>query len=622
MNKKSLSTFLFSALLALALLGGSATSVSAVAPRASQDITQQDTWLSDAGFQNSGKITTYITFNRPPDANLGEPFTFSGLIKDQYGRPVANKIITFNIGDEYLGQARSNETGLFERRFTKDLTAGSYKVKATSSETHSLYTSVGYATLKILPAEVRVQTIPAIAGIPFQLDGKQFVSGEDGFATVHIDKPGHYRLEVLADQYKNPDKHIEFARWLEEVYQPYKDISVPDDKVIQAGFNVYHKVGQTFFDLANKPIDPKRVEEFTIRSAQGDMFVLHDGEPRWIPASRVARRAFGLEETKLLYSVLTVKVDGSNVVNQNQQKFYTYPVENWPISLLLYSLRVSAQDGLLGTPVGKSVNVQYPDGHVFNFPLEKDGTIAILSLARGNYTIELVGTNGLSNRIPVALSRNQDVSTRVITYLDLGIAGFTGLFLAIGLFLYGRRSMFFKKKQPVDVNIETEPDLLPEGLDVTQPSQNKGFGNNDSLPESLETTQPTRIHDYRHIQYDTLKYMNDEAFHATTGIERHTFDKMAQLLEKEMAPNSKRGKLSSEDQILLSLAYLRDQRTDYEIAAVYGITEGTVNRIVNRVKSVLMNSSELELAEKNVFQADNPYKRLIAVEASEPFHAK
>ena len=418
MRKTSFSELLVSGLLTLTLLFGFATDVFAAT-----------------------KLGTVITFTQLGNVELGEHFTLAGTINDQNGKPVANKSIQFALDGDYLGQARSNEKGLFERKFNNLLNAGSYELTATSNATHLLEEALITTSLRILPAEVHIQTIPSIPDVPFRMAGKRFVSDENGLATIMINAPGEYRLEVLVNQYRNESKKIEFARWLQESYDPYRYVKVPSDKVIQVGFDVFHPVGQSFVDLDGVPVDPERIFEFTIRSAQGDMFVLHDGQQRWIPASRVARRVTGLEETKLLYSVLSVTVDGSNVVNQSQQRFYTYPHEDWPISLLLYSLHFSAKDGMFGFPVGKSVNIEFPDGRIENYPLDKDGVVEIRSLARGTYYTEVVGAFGLSNRTPVALSRNQEVNTKIISFLDIGIVGLAGIVIVLGLLFYGRPSL-------------------------------------------------------------------------------------------------------------------------------------------------------------------------------------
>jgi hypothetical protein len=571
MTKRSFSTLLFSGFLALILLGGFVTPASATTPIDSRQMTSRDLGLSHRQNRHWGKLHTYITLNEPVNTNLSEPFTLSGIIKDQYGRPVADKSVLFTIDGEYLGQARSDKNGLFERKFTKVLNAGTYKLIATSKATHVMELSTASTTLTILPAEVRIQTVPAISGIPFQMNGTRFVSNKNGFANIKIDKPGQYHLEVLVDQYNNPSKRIEFARWLEESYQPSRDIQVPTDKVIQAGFNVYHLVGQSFLDLDGNPVDPKRVAEFTIRSAQGDMFVLHDGQPRWIPASRIARRSTGLEETQLLYSVLSVTVDGSNVVNQSQQRFYTYPVENWPISLLLYSLRINARDGLFDSPAGKSVNVEFPNGQVVNYPLDQTGTVEIHSLARGIYYTELVGTYGLSNRTPVALSRNQDVNTKVITYLDLTAVGVLGAFIALGLLLYGRPSLLRKNNRQAAK--EKEWALVPQVL-----SENAN-----------------QLYDYRHMRYETVKLLEDEDFKKTIGVDRDIFEKMLALYLKDFRKSGKQPKLSGADQILLTLLCLREHRPEFEVGQIFGVSEATVRRTIKKVKNTMRKSVEFNL---------------------------
>ena len=202
--------------------------------------------------------------------------------------------------------------------------------------------------LSVLPTQVVVQVTPPIPDVGFMMGGSKFYTNEEGIATISLNEYGVYRLFVLADEYDQPNQRIELGRWTEEIYQPYQDISVPTNKVIQVGLNVFQIFSMDFVDLDGQKVDPSRISEFTIRSLQGDMFVLKNGKSRWFPASRTARRLTGLEETKLYYSVINVIVDGSNVVNQSQQRFYTSAGGNLTIELILYSLTVNAKDGLFG----------------------------------------------------------------------------------------------------------------------------------------------------------------------------------------------------------------------------------------------------------------------------------
>ena len=178
---------------------------------------------------------------------------------------------------------------------------------------------------------------------------------------------------------------------------------------------------------------------FSIRSLQGDAFTFKDGQPRWIPASRVTRRRTGgLEEVKLLYTITQVMVDGSNVVNKSQQQFYAQPNGTWSISLLLYSLRVQSTDALFGSPQGKVLELQLPNGRIQTYPLDASGAAEMHELARGEYYFRVLGGNGLSTRSPISLSKDQAVTTKVISYLDMAVVLGAGLLLALALLLFGR----------------------------------------------------------------------------------------------------------------------------------------------------------------------------------------
>jgi hypothetical protein len=139
--------------------------------------------------------------------------------------------------------------------------------------------------------------------------------------------------------------------------------------------------------------------------------------------------------------VTEVVIDGSNVVNKSQQQFYAHPNTIWPITLQLYTLHVQSTDALFGFAQGKSVQLQLPDGSIQTYPLDGTGSAEIHSLARGTYTAEFTGIKGLSTRVPVALSRDQDLTSRVISYLDLGVVAIFGAALALGLLLFGRPSL-------------------------------------------------------------------------------------------------------------------------------------------------------------------------------------
>jgi hypothetical protein len=382
--------------------------------------------------------------------SLTNPIMLSGSLNDlSMGDSVANKTIVISTHGDYLGQTHTDEQGNFTMQITKDLPAGIYQLIASFKGDHLLAPASTSIYVEVLPVTFQVQTIPAVSGITFQIDGRKFVSDDKGTASIQLYHTGDYQLSVLLDLYHNPSQQVKFGRWSDENYQPEHDIQIPGDSAIQVGFNIYHQVSMDFVDLDGLPVDVSHISAISIRSVQGDVFTLKPGDKVWLPASRTARRQTGLEVTDLLYSVNSVIINGSNVVNSAQQRFYVKPDDLWSISLLLYSMHITARDSLFASPIGQSVNIILPDGQVVNHPLNTSGSLDVESLPRGIYHISLPGVTGLGTSTPVALSRNQAVNLRVVTALDLAIIGFLSIGLALGLIFYGRPwllDFIFKRK--------------------------------------------------------------------------------------------------------------------------------------------------------------------------------
>jgi hypothetical protein len=392
-----------------------------------------------------------MSLSAPNQVDLTKSISLTGNLKDLYtGESIVNKTITFSIGGVYQGQTHTDEKGMFTIDLSNNLPAGKYMIAAYFKGAHLLEPASASAWVEVLPATIRVQTIPAIAGIKFQIYGQQFVSGPDGFATVQINAAGQYRLDVLIDEYQDPSQQVKFGRWTDETFQPYRVVDVPDDNVIQVGLNIYHKVSLKFVDLDGYPVDPARISSISIRSVQGDVFSLKPTDTPWLPASRTARRQSGLDVTDLLYSINSVVIDGSNVVNSAQQRFYAKVGDTWTITLLLYSLNISTKDGLFASPIGKSIDLIFPNGQTRNYALDQTGTLDIHALARGIYHISVKGVQGLGTTTPVALSRNQVVKLNIVTRADIAVAACVGFGFAFGLIVYGRprlvTSLFRRKR--------------------------------------------------------------------------------------------------------------------------------------------------------------------------------
>lgn len=367
--------------------------------------------------------------------NLQVVISVSPVPQDGFSQPHALKEDSFK---EMLGRAETNSQGMALISVSRDLKAGQYWIKAEYRGSREFRSSSALGILTILPAHLVVQTVPALEGVQFWFDGKVLATDLDGKATFDVFAVGKYQLKLVHEIFTTPIRQITFSRWLDEIYAPELEVRIPGTETVQVGFNVNQRVSFAFLDLDGKTVDPERIIGTTIRNIQGETFLLNDTGPNWLPAVRVARRLGGLEATNLLNSVMKVEVDGSNVVNQAQQRFYARPDDLWKITLLLYHMDISVKDAIFGTPVGNSVSIEFPNGEVQEFMLNSQGVASIPSLARGIYFLQVKGASGVTSRTPVALSQNQQADMKVITTLDIALIAVSGLLLALGLLFFGR----------------------------------------------------------------------------------------------------------------------------------------------------------------------------------------
>lgn len=87
-------------------------------------------------------------------------------------------------------------------------------------------------------------------------------------------------------------------------------------------------------------------------------------------------------------------------------------------------------------------------------------------------------------------------------------------------------------------------------------------------------------------------------FKRLTGVTRETFDAMLNVVERSHRTFGRPSKLSDADQLLLALMYWREYRTQYHIAAAYGISEPTCSRIIRRIETVLTASKAFSLPKR------------------------
>lgn len=209
------------------------------------------------------------------------------------------------------------------------------------------------------------------------------------------------------------------------------------DGINPKGVAIYRQVRFRFVDPRGRLVDPKRIASVTLRSGTGTTRRVTGRDPVWLPAERTVPLEGGLARTSVEWSVQSVMVDGSNVVNRGQQRFVPGEQREVSISVLFFQATFSVRDTLFGFPLGSAIRLRFPDGRVRRYPLANGASLQLSALARGQYEVS-VDARGFSFTQPVSLSRDQRVAVRVTSYLDVVVLGGAIGAIVLGLLLVRR----------------------------------------------------------------------------------------------------------------------------------------------------------------------------------------
>ena len=119
------------------------------------------------------------------------------------------------------------------------------------------------------------------------------------------------------------------------------------------------------------------------------------------------------------------------------------------------------------------------------------------------------------------------------------------------------------------------------------------------------------------MRYETIKHLKDTDFKRLTGVRRETFEAMLKVIEKGIRDFGRPPKLSRADQLLMTLMYWREYRTEFHIAQSYGLSEAAVCRTIQKVENALVRSGKFRLPGKKALQPSGTVFEVVLVDASE-----
>ena len=73
------------------------------------------------------------------------------------------------------------------------------------------------------------------------------------------------------------------------------------------------------------------------------------------------------------------------------------------------------------------------------------------------------------------------------------------------------------------------------------------------------------------MRYETVQALKDEDFKRSTGVQRKTFERMLEVVKAGVRDFGRPAKLSRADQLLMTLMYLREYRTEFHIGLTYSV---------------------------------------------------
>ena len=111
------------------------------------------------------------------------------------------------------------------------------------------------------------------------------------------------------------------------------------------------------------------------------------------------------------------------------------------------------------------------------------------------------------------------------------------------------------------------------------------------------------------MKYQNISKLADKDFKRRTGVERRTFNKMYELVkeseQKRKKISGRPQKLSYEDQVLMTLEYLREYRTYFHVALDYGISESNCYKIIRKIENILIAAKEFSLPKRQQTFSDD-----------------
>jgi hypothetical protein len=368
-------------------------------------------------------------------ATIGAEIPVTVRAIDPTGRPAPEARVGLYVDDNYYRNARTTAKGIatFTLRDAATAQAGLRRITARVDVDLRFGPARTTNLLTLRPAAIEILAVPAIAGLPITLGGREKVTDEAGRAVFTVQRTGKLRLSPNVERIEQPDVRVSFVRWGDNHFRAERELDVRGDVTLQLGIRIAYRGSVRFVDLSGRAVDPKNITVARFVSSMSGETARTEFGQMWWEASTAVKRTAGLQVSPTLWRLKEVGMRGTNVVHSGQQFWEPKPGATWTIQVLLFALEVKTEDALTGAPVKGRLELTYPDG-TRRYAEPGDNGAMFVDLPRGNYNVKFF-SDGTAPPEPVALSRSQTISLRVITFFDIAVAA-TVLIVAMSLLLW------------------------------------------------------------------------------------------------------------------------------------------------------------------------------------------
>ncbi|MDQ1753091.1 MAG: hypothetical protein QOE71_4147 [Pseudonocardiales bacterium] len=303
------------------------------------------------------------------------------------------------------------------------------------------------------PITLTIKTAPPLAGVQFSFDGHNVVTDGNGVARYVAQHDfARHTLTLVKTSVSTPTQRYQFSRWGgqrdpdQAFTKSVKGLPLRADYAVTAAFSLQQHVQPTVVRQDGTAVNPGEVSAITVKSDFGQLMTMSPTSPTWLDVVRPAYHHSVLSAVAVKYSLQSVIVRGTNVVDAGRQVFLP-STPNPRFVTQFYNLTVTAHDALFPTSRGKSIVVTYPDGATESVPFDAQHRAVLNDLPRGTYRLQIKAGLALVTSSQFTLSRDKTSDLTVISLLDLSVLGGLGLLLALGLIAVGR---YLQSRRPAE----------------------------------------------------------------------------------------------------------------------------------------------------------------------------